>query len=1287
MYKNFTRYSIHDLAESQRQSFLWFIFAGLPAELNRISPLKLGLNQFRFHTNTCRIRTPRQTAYQTLIQNKTYSGSLYIAVSIYDPIHKKVSYNWVYLGPVHLLLPPGCFIINGLVRTIVHQIIGAAGPYCFSAEDTQRKNLQFDTEFDLSPKQIRLKPIEMLIINERRQKLKLGFLLPRTNNLKQDDHKFYGELKSQLWFFWGPGRFKEIQMRYFLAIIGSPSSILNDNLKFYNQTSGSSNTNVVTTNLNYFYKIFTPTLNWRYAELEIIKHWGIVGKKTYIKSLTIRRYLYQLFYATTGPSLGQVGSVGRMRLNRRFDLIVDETEHYITPNDLITISRELELSIFGFSSIDDRDHFKNRRVRSCGEFLQFCWRLGLSKGLIKIKTDSPDTDIVQQQNLNVKALRLLLRNQNLILNKTDLHESITTITLNVLCLLTFQVTTNYKSILGSSICSISNEEYTIKNWYSASIFWSISFYKLFYICEKLNLQIFNLFMNGPISDIFFGSEKKITKTTKLLLTKAAIWPSYNMRRLDNTIRPIIEKELKMFFSSNPMSQYTQKTNPLESLSHSRRCSALGPGGLNKDFASIAVRNIHPSHFGRICPIETPEGKNVGIVNSPSLGSRLNMYGFFEVPFRKIVNGVIEEKHLTNYASPSQEVNTWIAGNENLVSLTGTLSSRRFRTRNKDRFSFMTPKGVSYIGVVPPQMISVGAALIPFVEHNDGNRALMGSNMQRQALPIINPERPIVGTGLEPLVVTDSRGSIRAIASGYVYAISGDLVKVHSLIHWKDNIFRTIEYCLGRYQATQKGTFFDQRPWVNIGDWIQLGDLIADSSAGHMGDLALGRNLLVAYTPWDGYNYEDAVVVSERIVKEDLLTSIHIKSYSVDFPVKGGEISKKQDNKFDSLPESLSGHYELVLGLMPGTILEKRGVPKNQRRALDTDGVIRLGAWVEPNDILVSIVGLKQEQKPSTGVMRLVNAILGKQVKRYQDYSFYVPPYVSGRVIDCQGKRPNWTSLLANSSTKGNRIQELNGSITIYIAQRRRLKIGDKIAGRHGNKGVVAKILPQHEMPYSISGLTADVVLNPLGVPSRMNVGQIYEGLLGLAGRFLGQNYRILPFDEVFGPEASYGLVNSKLLECRRRIGMNWIFNPQQPGKTPLFDGRTGEPLEQCAMLSLSYILKLEHQVDEKIHSRRTGPYSLVTQQPVRGRSRLGGQRLGEMEVWALEGFGASYILYEMLTTKSDHLMARRLLASELSKGIYALPPNRPKIQGLSEGFLLLKKELQALCIDIQFLIT
>lgn len=688
-------------------------------------------------------------------------------------------------------------------------------------------------------------------------------------------------------------------------------------------------------------------------------------------------------------------------------------------------------------------------------------------------------------------------------------------------------------------------------------------------------------------------------------------------------KPLIGS-LREFFGSSQLSQYMDETNPLAEITHKRRLSSLGPGGLSKDRAGLAVREIHPSHYGRICPIETPEGGNAGLVSSLTTYARIDPEGFLECPFYKVDQGVVLRKEGSYFLSAEQEERVIVSPGDILISDKDTLDFKTVPVRYKQEFSVLNPKSIHYIGISPTQMISVATSLIPFLEHDDANRVLMGSNMQRQAVPLIRPERPIIGTGLEAQVARDSGTVVIAKKSGVVSYVASDKILVKS----SDNQ-ETIQYSLQKYQRSNQHTCVSQRPAVYEGEVVQKGDLIADGAATSQGELALGKNILVAYMPWEGYNFEDAVLISERLVLENVYTSVHIEKYDIE--ARETQLGVEEFTK--DIPNSNS----------------------QVTRNLDDRGIIRTGSWVETGDILVGKVTPKGESD-QTPEGRLLRAIFLQKSRDVRDSSLRVPGRIKGRVI-------------------GVRVQK--NTVRIYLAERRKIQIGDKVAGRHGNKGIISNILPVQDMPFLQDGTSVDMVLNPLGVPSRMNVGQVFECLLGLAGKELQQTYKIVPFDEMYGKEASRGLVYRKLYEARQKTGKNWLFEPTFAGKSKVFDGRTGIPFDQPVMFGYPYVLKLVHQVDDKIHARSTGPYSLVTQQPLGGRAKHGGQRLGEMEVWALEGFGAAYTLQEFLTVKSDDMKGRNEVLSSIIKG-HSLP--KP---GTPESFKVLISELRSLCLDVR----
>ena len=698
-------------------------------------------------------------------------------------------------------------------------------------------------------------------------------------------------------------------------------------------------------------------------------------------------------------------------------------------------------------------------------------------------------------------------------------------------------------------------------------------------------------------------------------------------------KPIVAA-IREFFGSSQLSQFMDQTNPLAELTHKRRISALGPGGLNRDRAGFAVRDIHLSHYGRICPIETPEGPNAGLIGVLATHARINSYGFIETPYYKVENGKVLIKTLPIYLAADQEDEFRIAPGDTPVNELLEIKSDIVPVRYRQEFTTSRKDLVDYVAVSPIQVISIATSLIPFLEHDDANRALMGSNMQRQAVPLLYPESPLIGTGLEAQAARDSGMVVVSLEDGVITYISANRICV------TNNQGKEISYNLQKYQRSNQDTCINQRPSVWLGEEVVGGQVIADGAATEGGELALGQNILVAYVPWEGYNYEDAFLISERLVYNDVYTSVHIEKYEIEArqtKLGSEEITRELPN---------IGEYSL--------------------RKLDDNGIIVIGSWVESGDILVGKVTPKGESdQPPEG--KLLRAIFGEKAKDVRDTSLRVPNGGKGRILDVR----------IFTREKGDELPTgANIVIRVYVAQTRKIQVGDKMAGRHGNKGIISRILPRQDMPYLPDGTPVDLVLNPLGVPSRMNVGQIFESLLGLAAEHLNKRFKVVPFDEMHGAEASRVLINDKLMNARKMSGKDWIFDLQHPGKIRLFDGRTGEAFDNPVMVGISYMLKLVHLVDDKIHARSTGPYSLVTQQPLGGKAQHGGQRLGEMEVWALEAFGASYTLQELLTVKSDDMQGRNETLNAIVKG-KAIP--RP---GTPESFKVLMRELQSLGLDI-----
>ena len=692
--------------------------------------------------------------------------------------------------------------------------------------------------------------------------------------------------------------------------------------------------------------------------------------------------------------------------------------------------------------------------------------------------------------------------------------------------------------------------------------------------------------------------------------------------------------IKEFFGSSQLSQFMDQTNPLAELTHKRRISALGPGGLTRERAGFAVRDIHPSHYGRICPIETPEGPNAGLIGSLATHARVNEYGFIETPFWKVEDGIVLKQGDPLYLAADLEDECRVAPGDVPTDAEGRITSELVPVRYRQDFEKVPPEQVDYVQLSPVQVISVATSLIPFLEHDDANRALMGSNMQRQAVPLLRPERPLVGTGLETQVARDSGMVPITRVNGTVTFVDATAIVI------RDEEGTDHVHHLQKYQRSNQDTCLNQRPIVRQGDPVIAGQVLADGSACEGGEIALGQNVLIAYMPWEGYNYEDAILLSDRLVHDDLYTSVHIEKY---------EIEARQTKLG---PEEITRE-------IPNIAEESLG-------NLDEMGIIRIGAYVESGDILVGKVTPKGEsdQPPEE---KLLRAIFGEKARDVRDNSLRVPGTERGRVVDVR----IYTREQGDELPPG-----ANMVVRVYVAQRRKIQVGDKMAGRHGNKGIISRILPQQDMPYLPDGTPIDIVLNPLGVPSRMNVGQVFECLMGWASSHLDCRVKVVPFDEMHGPEKSKQTVQTYLEEAASLPGKDWVYNPDNPGKIQLVDGRSGEPFDQPVTVGYAHILKLVHLVDDKIHARSTGPYSLVTQQPLGGKAQQGGQRLGEMEVWALEAYGAAYTLQELLTVKSDDMQGRNEALNAIVKG---KPIPRP---GTPESFKVLMRELQSLGLDI-----
>jgi DNA-directed RNA polymerase subunit beta len=716
------------------------------------------------------------------------------------------------------------------------------------------------------------------------------------------------------------------------------------------------------------------------------------------------------------------------------------------------------------------------------------------------------------------------------------------------------------------------------------------------------------------------------------------------------IRPVVAS-IKEFFGTSQLSQFMDQTNPLAGLTHKRRLSALGPGGLSRERAGFEVRDVHPSHYGRMCPIETPEGPNIGLIGSLATYGRISPFGFVETPYRKVINGRVLDE--VQYLTADEEDMHVIAQANTPIELDGTMTGDRVLVRVKGgEVEYVRPEDVDFMDVSPRQLWSVATAMIPFLEHDDANRALMGSNMQRQAVPLLRAEAPLVGTGMEFRAAYDAGDCVIAQKAGAVKEVSADMVEVAN----DDGTYTT--YKLEKFRRSNQGTCFNQRPIVSAGARVEAGEVLADGPSTDLGEMALGKNLLVAFMSWEGHNYEDAIILNQRLVQDDVLSSIHIEEHEID----------ARDTKLG--PEEIT-----------------RDIPNVSEEVLadlDDRGIIRVGADVVPGDVLVGKVTPKGETE-LTPEERLLRAIFGEKAREVRDTSLKVPHGESGKIIGVRVFDMDEGDELPPGVTK---------LVRVYIAQKRKITAGDKLAGRHGNKGVIAKILPQEDMPFLEDGTPVDIVLNPLGVPGRMNIGQILETHLGWAAA-AGWNVDVTDPRAVRLPDAVKSVppgtkIATPVFDGAREEELSLVLDSTTPtkdglklvnpnGKANLFDGRTGDPIPGEIAVGYIYILKLLHLVDDKIHARSTGPYSMITQQPLGGKAQFGGQRFGEMEVWALEAYGAAYALQELLTIKSDDVLGRVKVYEAIVKG-----ENIPE-PGIPESFKVLVKEMQSLCLNVEVL--
>ena len=1153
---------IPDLVALQYGSFQQFLTTGFAEAFEAVNPLvcNYGLHtlKIQFFPNKIQFRKPEGISKYALHFGKTYGCSVYVPALITSTQWEEPKMEWVLLGFLPLMTKGGHFIINGIPRVVLYQMVRNPGVYTLPKDSRTRVPT------------VRIVPEQGSWVNITIDKKNRVWITTRILRRKISVLIFLQALGVSL---------HEIQTRI------EHSSLLNTSFVKSLKSNEKTRHGRILQRANLKSHPSTQAEACRYIYAHVQEYTSL-GRDQIITDETSLDFFNNIVWNKKNRNLGLLG---REQFRQKLGSITPNTNTYVTSDDMVRATQALLELVCGEKQGDDIDSLNNKRIRSCKDFLK------------------------EQLIRGLREFEIVLT-------------------------------------------------------------------------RKLTLTIQN-------------DSENIWKLQKSSLAKS------------------VSKAWKSFFTSGTLAQFLDETNPLAETTHKRRITVLGPGGVSSKQTTIQIRGIHPTYYGRLCPIETPEGQNAGLVNSLTVFARPNHLGYLETPFYKVYKGQVQKFTNPQYYVPYQESNFLLAPADINVSDTLTFSKTKLPVRKNWQFDYAIWNQITNQSIGILQMISVATSLIPFLEHDDANRALMGSNMQRQAVPLLQPEVAYVKTGLESRVISDVQHSLHAASSGYVTSVSTRGIKIYTpqfqtkrridgnklktnhnyfstfdlkrrpnmlstnigknscseqKISFEKNtistIFRenlnnqtknnskkeflTVTSIFDLYQRTNQSTCKSQRPVITEGEWIQKSDIIADGAASVNGKVALGKNVLVAYLPWEGYNFEDAILISERLVREDIFTSLHIDYYEL-------EVKNTQYG------------LETITNQVPVDVTDSdRDIVRIQR--LQSNGFIPVGSWVEEGDYLIGKITPMNPKGPSVQQQyeKLYNVIMQRENTNVRNTSLRVPKGVEGFVFGVYILPAKEADVIA--------IAPKNAVLRVRVAllQRRKIQVGDKMAGRHGNKGIISKILPEYDMPYLPDGRPIDIVLNPLGVPSRMNVGQILECLLGLAGSYLNESYTINLFDEQSGSEASRSFVYSKLFEASIKTGNSWLFEPHHPGKMKLFDGRTGDTFDQAITVGCTYMLKLVHLVDDKLHARSTGPYSAITQQPVRGRSRNGGQRLGEMEVWALQAYGAASILQELLTIKSDDVDGRK-------EAVFQIYTNQPIRFGPPESFRVLIRELQALCFDLK----
>ena len=1158
---------IPDLLEIQKSSYKWFVEEGLMEVLSESSPITdfSGDIELSFVGRDFDIDNPTYSIEECKERDANYAAKLYMQVQLHDRVNDDIKTQDVFIGEFPLMTETGSFIINGAERVIISQLVRSPGAYFDIIRDKSDVELYTAQVIPNRGAWIEFESDSKRILwvrVDRQRKFHLTILLRAL----------------------GVGTDEEI-----IDVLGSEESLLMTMQKDGCKTSDEG--------LQELFRKLRP---------------GEVYTREGAQTL-----LHNNFFQ---PNRYDLAKVGIYKINKKLalasrlaghlaaeDIIASDGEVLALADEIITAEAAEAIQQAGINSVDvfpihrigdsvtQFDHqlrvVGNERVDAEKYLARFFGHemagaidyagAGITESvytpalreIVEEATEAADpVEVLQQQ--------LLTRRQELIPHHLTLHD--------ILAVMSYYIGLEYGVGEPDDIDHLGNRR----------------------------IRSVGELLQNQMRIGFSRMDRVVRERMQTIPDIKAAAP----KDIVNT-RPI-SAAIKEFFGSSQLSQFLDQPNPLAEMTHKRRLSALGPGGLSRERANFEVRDVHSSHYGRMCPIETPEGPNIGLINSLATYARVNRYGFLETPYRVydkragLVTGEIR------YLTADEEDRYYIAQANEALDEEGRFTGKKISCRFRDEFFELDPERVDLMDVSPKQLVSVATSLIPFLGNDDANRALMGSNMQRQAVPLIKTESPVIGTGMEHRAAKDSGVCVIATRGGIVEHVAGDLIRVRADDQELDS------YKLKKYDRSNQGTCINQRPLVSTGDRVEAGEIIADGPSTDHGELALGRNVLIGFMMWEGYNFEDAILLNERLVRDDVYTSIHITEYECE----------ARDTKLG--PEEITR--------------EIPNVADDALRDLDEEGVVRIGAEVHAGDILVGKVTPKGETE-LTPEERLYRAIFGEKIREVRDTSVRVPHGESGVVVDIKTFTRDNDELLKHGVTK---------LVRVYVAQKRKISVGDKMAGRHGNKGVVSKILPEEDMPFLPDGTPLDIVLNPLGVPSRMNVGQLLELHLGAAADKLGYKIATPVFD---------GADEQDVVEAFKAAGM------ETDGKTILYDGRNGEPFENRVTVGIMYYLKLLHLVDDKIHARSIGPYSLVTQQPLGGKAQFGGQRFGEMEVWALEAYGAAYTLQEILTVKSDDIWGRTKTYEAIVKG-----ENIPE-PGVPEAFKVLVKELQSLSLDVHIL--